>query len=344
MITLSGVKKIFRTKNGEVTALGGVDLEITEGDIFGIIGYSGAGKSTLIRTINLLERPTAGEVTIAGKPMSHLKGKALRAERKNIGMIFQHFNLLWSRTVKENISFPLEIAGVPKRIREKRVAELIHLVGLDGKADAYPNELSGGQKQRVGIARAMANHPKVLLCDEPTSALDPKTTDAILELLSDINRSLGITIVMITHDMDVIRKICRHVAVLDGGRIVEQSTVADVFSDPKAAITKEFVKQIDRRSDARLHKRLGEEKQTVQVSITFTGVPGEHEVINDWIREDGLAIRFLNADLDDTRADGEGTLSVALFGQESQIKRALHRLDELNLHAEVRRDAAHAVS
>jgi len=224
-----------------VRALSDVSLAIQEGEVFGIIGYSGAGKSTLIRMINLLEKPTSGTITIDGRSLTDLDERQLREERRSIGMIFQHFNLLWSRTVAENIAFPLELTKLKKKQREDRIAELIRMVGLEGKESAYPSQLSGGQKQRVGIARALANNPKVLLCDEATSALDPKTTDSILTLLSEINKTLGLTIILITHEMTVIRKICDRVAVLDGGKIVEQGTVESVFSNPQQTITQEFV-------------------------------------------------------------------------------------------------------
>ena len=199
MISLQGVKKVFKTKNGLVTAVDNIDLSINQGEIFGVIGYSGAGKSTLIRMLNGLETPTDGVVDVAGRNLAKVRGKELREARQEISMIFQHFNLLWSRTVKENIAFPLEIAGVSKSERNKRVEELIKLVGLEGRGDSYPSQLSGGQKQRVGIARALANNPKVLLCDEATSALDPQTTDSILDLLVDINKRLSLTIFLITH-------------------------------------------------------------------------------------------------------------------------------------------------
>ena len=244
MITIKNVKKIFSTKQGDVTAVTDVNLEIQEGEIFGVIGYSGAGKSTLIRMLNGLEIPTDGSVTVANKQVSHIKGSELRTARQKIGMIFQHFNLLWSRTVRENISFPLEIAGVSKANRIKKVDELIKLVGLQGREDAYPSQLSGGQKQRVGIARALANDPKVLLCDEATSALDPQTTDSILDLLVDINERLGLTIVLITHEMHVIRKICHRVAVMEDGEIVEKGSVLEVFKNPQQLITKRFVQQV----------------------------------------------------------------------------------------------------
>lgn len=243
MISLSNVSKIFRSgfSSGDpIVAVDDVNVTVKDGEIFGVIGYSGAGKSTLIRMLNGLETPTTGSVTVAGNEVSKIKGARLRKARQEISMIFQHFNLLWSRTVFENISFPLEIAGVPAGQRKKRVEELINLVGLDGREQAYPSQLSGGQKQRVGIARALANNPKVLLCDEATSALDPQTTDSILDLLVDINKRLGLTIVLITHEMHVIRKICHRVAVMESGRIVELGPVLDVFKNPVEQITKTF--------------------------------------------------------------------------------------------------------
>ena len=229
MIILDQVKKVFQTSSGQVTAVDSVNLEIKKGEIFGIIGYSGAGKSTLIRMLNLLERPTDGTVTIDGKDLTKVSAKELRLARQQIGMVFQHFNLLWSRTVYENIAFSLEIAGVKKNEIKPRVLELIQLVGLSGKENNYPSQLSGGQKQRVGIARALANNPKVLLCDEATSALDPQTTDEILDLLVTINRKYNLTIVLITHEMHVIQKICHHVAIMENGRIIEQGDVLTVF-------------------------------------------------------------------------------------------------------------------
>jgi D-methionine transport system ATP-binding protein len=241
LIQLSNIKKTFQTEHGVVHALSDVNLEIKEGEIFGIIGYSGAGKSTLIRLINLLEKPTSGTIMIEGRHLTDFNERQLREKRRTIGMIFQHFNLLWSRTVAQNIAFPLELTKMKKKQRDERIAELIQMVGLEGKESAYPAELSGGQKQRVGIARALANNPKVLLCDEATSALDPKTTDSILSLLSKINKTFGLTIILITHEMAVIRKICDRVAVLDKGRIVEEGNVDDVFAHPQQTITQEFV-------------------------------------------------------------------------------------------------------
>ncbi|OZM57096.1 methionine ABC transporter ATP-binding protein [Lottiidibacillus patelloidae] len=243
MIKLNAVEKVFRRKKRPaVTAVSNINLTIEKGEIFGIIGYSGAGKSTLLRMINQLEKPTSGTVTVGNVDFTTLRGKQLRQARQKIGMIFQHFNLLWSRTAAENISLPLEVANVPKAERDAKVAELIKLVGLEGREDAYPAQLSGGQKQRVGIARALANNPSILLCDEATSALDPKTTDSILQLLLDINKRLGLTIVLITHEFDVIRKICKKVAVMENGSIVEQGNVQQIFHQPRHQATKSFVK------------------------------------------------------------------------------------------------------
>lgn len=224
MIVLSNISKVFDNGKQALTAVDNVNLTIEQGQIYGIIGYSGAGKSTLIRLLNGLEKPSAGSVTINGQDISAAKGEALRQARLKISMVFQHFNLLWSRTVKENIAFSMQIAGVPKAQIQARVAELVELVGLKGRENAYPSQLSGGQKQRVGIARALANHPDVLLCDEATSALDPQTTDQILDLLTDINRRFNLTIVLITHEMHVVRKICDRVAVMENGKVVEEGT------------------------------------------------------------------------------------------------------------------------
>ena len=232
MIKVEHVSKTYKAKQGTVEAVKDVSLEISRGEIFGIIGFSGAGKSTLIRLLNGLESVTSGQISINGKDITKLKRKALLKERQKIAMIFQHFNLLWSRTVEENIAFSLEIAGVAKDARNRKVKELIELVGLSGREKAYPSELSGGQKQRVGIARALANDPEVLLCDEATSALDPKTTKDILKLLVEINERLGLTIVLITHEMHVVRQICHRVAVMVEGRVVESGEVIEVFKNP----------------------------------------------------------------------------------------------------------------
>ena len=241
MIELKHLTKHFKTPGGTVAALEDIDLTIPDGDIFGIIGMSGAGKSTLVRCINLLERPDQGTVTIDGRQMQTLTPAELRAARRDIAMIFQQFNLLMQRTCLKNVCFPLELAGRPRAEAETRARQLLELVGLPDKADAYPPQLSGGQKQRIAIARALATDPKVLLCDEATSALDPNTTHAILQLIQQINRELGITVVIITHQMSVVEEVCNHVAILDGGRVVEQGDVAEIFSNPRTDAARRLV-------------------------------------------------------------------------------------------------------
>lgn len=241
MIEISNLSKSFLTPSGEFYALKDVNLKIADGDIFGIIGMSGAGKSTLVRCINMLEKPTEGTVKIDGVELNKLSNKELRDVRRNVSMIFQSFNLLMQRTCLKNICFPLELAGMKKSEAKKKALELLETVGLPDKADAYPAQLSGGQQQRIAIARALATNPKVLLCDEATSALDPKTTHAILNLILEINKKLGITVIIITHQMSVIEEICSHVAILDEGVVVEQGEVASVFSNPKSAAAKRLV-------------------------------------------------------------------------------------------------------
>ena len=243
MIEIKNLSKTFHTAEGEVQALQNVSLSITDGDIFGIIGMSGAGKSTLVRTINMLERPTAGSVVIDGVDMGALSDRALREKRREITMIFQGFNLLMQKTCLDNVCFPLKLSGVrgEKKWREQRALELLDVVGLRDKAKAYPAQLSGGQQQRVAIARALATDPKVLLCDEATSALDPTTTSSILELIRSINEKTGITVIIITHQMSVVESVCRHVAILDHGVIAEQGEVGEVFSHPKSAAAKRLV-------------------------------------------------------------------------------------------------------
>lgn len=241
MIAIKNLSKTFRTADGEVEALKDVSLLIPDGDIFGIIGMSGAGKSTLVRCINMLERPSEGNVEIDGCDLGSLSEAELRKVRRNITMIFQGFNLLMQRSCLHNVCFPLKLAGVKKAEARKRAMELLELVGLQDKANAYPAQLSGGQQQRVAIARALATNPKVLLCDEATSALDPTTTNSILELIRDINEKLGITVIIITHQMNVVESICRHVAILDHGTVVEQGEVGEVFSRPKSAAAKRLV-------------------------------------------------------------------------------------------------------
>lgn len=241
MIELIDVSKTFELDQKEVKAVQSVNLTVEEGEIFGVIGYSGAGKSTLVRCINMLEKPTTGQVIVNGVDLTQLKEKELRLQRQNIGMIFQQFNLLGSRTAYQNVEFPLVGRGYSKEKIQEKVASLLDLVGIADKANAYPSELSGGQKQRVAIARALATDPAILLCDEATSALDPQTTKSILKLLKEVNKKLGITIVIITHEMSVIKEICHRVAVMEDGKVVELNDVVSVFSNPQAEISKEFI-------------------------------------------------------------------------------------------------------
>ncbi|MFP7297369.1 methionine ABC transporter ATP-binding protein [Neobacillus niacini] len=325
MISIKDVQKVFPSKQGQLRAVDDVNLEIKEGEIFGVIGYSGAGKSTLIRMLNGLELPTSGSITVAGRVISKIRGSELRKARQEISMIFQHFNLLWSRTVSENIAFPLEIAGVKGTEKNKRVAELVKLVGLEGRENAYPSQLSGGQKQRVGIARALANNPKVLLCDEATSALDPQTTDSILELLVDINKRLGLTIVLITHEMHVIRKICHRVGVMEGGKIVELGSVLDVFKHPQQPITKRFVQQVTEPEET---------KETIEhlielyphgkvVQLSFVGESTEQPLITNIIRDFDVVINILQGKISHTQSGSYGTLFIHIDGEASEIQKAI---------------------
>ena len=335
MIVLNQIKKIFNTKSGCVTAVDSVNLSIRKGEIFGIIGYSGAGKSTLIRMLNLLERPTEGTVTIDGKDLTQISSKELRLARQQIGMVFQHFNLLWSRTVFENIAFSLEIAGVKKEEIKPRVLELIQLVGLSGKEDNYPSQLSGGQKQRVGIARALANNPKVLLCDEATSALDPQTTDEILDLLVQINKKYNLTIVLITHEMHVIQKICHHVAIMESGRIVEQGDVLTVFSNPQHPVTERFVKQVASEDDSietveHLIKKFPKGKI---VLLKYLKEKEEQPFITNVIRNYQVDINIIQGKVVQTQEGGYGSLYVQLTGLE--IIPALNYLKEVGVEVEV---------
>lgn len=241
IIQVANLCKKFGTKNQQAYALKDVNLDIEKGEIFGIIGLSGAGKSTLVRCLNFLEKPTSGKVIVKGNNLADLSEKKLRDERQNIGMIFQHFNLLMQRNVLDNVCFPMEISGVKKKEARERALKLLQTVGLEEKAKAYPVQLSGGQKQRVAIARVLANNPEILLCDEATSALDPQTTKSILSLIKNINKTNGITVVIITHEMNVVREICHRVAVIDGGEVIEVGMVEKVFNEPKTAESKKLI-------------------------------------------------------------------------------------------------------
>ncbi|TFJ91755.1 methionine ABC transporter ATP-binding protein [Lentibacillus salicampi] len=341
MISIEGLKKIFTTTNNRITAVDDLTLDIAEGEIFGVIGYSGAGKSTFVRLLNRLEEPSAGKIVIDDQELTALSTNQLRVTRQEIGMIFQHFNLLWSRTVKDNIAFPLEIAGMPKRAREDRVQELIELVGLAGREDAYPSQLSGGQKQRVGIARALANRPKVLLCDEATSALDPETTNAILDLLVDINAKLGLTIILITHEMHVIRKICNQVAVMDEGKIVEQGDVLDVFLRPEQHVTKKFVEQVMGTDDDHdgVEKLINTYDSGKIIRLHFVGDTANQALITQIARSFRIDINILQGKITQMQQGAYGTLFVQMDGETDEIARAINYItDETSVEVEVVQD------
>ena len=299
IIRICNLEKKFQSKNSEVYALQGINLDINQGDIFGIIGRSGAGKSTLVRCINMLERPTGGQVLFEGRDLCRLPDKELRDARRSMGMIFQQFNLLMQRTAIENVCFPLELVGTPKAEAQKRAAELLELVGLADRAGSYPSQLSGGQKQRVAIARALASNPKVLLCDEATSALDPSTTESILALIKDINQRLGITAVIITHEMSVIEKICSHVAIIAGGRIAESGPVEEVFYHPRTEAARIMV-----MPEALNPDRLPKERVA---RIVFNGASTLEPIIGSMILDCGKPLSILYSDIRDV--DG------AVFGQ-----------------------------
>ncbi|CAI0757245.1 methionine ABC transporter ATP-binding protein [Serratia proteamaculans] len=337
MIVLSNVCKTFDSAQGRVIAVDDVNLAVKAGQIYGIIGYSGAGKSTLIRLLNGLETPTSGSIQVDGFDIAAAKSDQLRQARLKISMVFQHFNLLWSRTVSQNIAFSMQIAGVPKAQIKPRVAELVALVGLQGREEAYPSQLSGGQKQRVGIARALANNPGVLLCDEATSALDPQTTDSILDLLLDINRKLNLTIVLITHEMHVVRKICHRVAVMENGRIVEEGPVIDVFTRPQQPITQQFVKQVSQyqETEESFNPLLAQHLPGAIFKLTFVGVQTHQAVISDVILRYKVSINILHGKITQTLNGSFGELYIHANGNDLQIDSMLKSLKEQQIAAEV---------
>jgi len=305
MITIEGLSKIYAGTGRP--ALKDLSLNVPKGAIYGILGRSGAGKSTLIRCLNLLERPTAGRIIVDGCDITRLDNAGLRAHRLRTGMIFQHFNLLHARTVAQNIAVPLEIAGVPKAQRQSRIEELLWLVGLSDKAHAYPSQLSGGQKQRVGIARALATGPDILLCDEATSALDPETTRSILALIADLNRELGLTIVLITHEMEVVRQVCDRVAVLHAGRVVESGSVADVFLDPQAPETRALLAETDDHPEP-----VGFTGQVIR--LTLRGEAVWQPVLTRIARETGTDFAILDGRIGRLKDLSFGQLTLGLTG------------------------------
>jgi len=311
VIVFENLHKSYSAASRQVMALHPINLSIHAGEVFGIIGHSGAGKSTLIRLINRLEQATGGRVLIDGQDVMALDALGLRTLRRRIGMIFQHFNLLSSRTVVGNIAFPLELAGTPKAQRQERVNELLHLVGLEKHAHQYPAQLSGGQKQRVGIARALATEPTLLLCDEATSALDPQTTAQVLALLDKINRTLGLTIVLITHEMDVIRRVCDRVAVLDGGYLVETGPVTDVFLHPKHPTTRRFVSEDEHNEEGELSTDFSAVQGRI-VRLTFLGNDTYTPLLGKIARDTGVDYNILSGRIDRIKDTPYGQLTVAL--------------------------------
>lgn len=318
MIEIKDLNKTYQTAAGAIVALDNINLTISDGEIFGIIGLSGAGKSTLVRCINLLERPTKGDVVLDGKSLMQLPQKELLKTRQSIGMIFQNFNLLEQRNVLQNVCYPMEIAGIKKDEAHERAMELLQLVGLADRQKSYPSQLSGGQKQRVAIARALATKPKYLLCDEATSALDPNTTQSILELLKEINKTMGVTIVVITHEMRVIDQICDRVAVIDSSQIAEVGYVSDVFTSPQSEIAKELILPKARPID----KITGEHR----VRIVFDGEDSYKPIISNLILECQVPVNILYADTEDIDGTAYGHMIIQLPDDEHQANRVLHYL------------------
>ena len=343
-IVFENVSKHFETRDGKVEALNDVNLQIEKGDIYGIIGMSGAGKSTLVRCINLLERPTTGKIYVADEELTVMSPKELRKRRKKISMIFQQFNLFGARTVYENVAFPLRKSKLTKAEKKEKVQRLLKLVELEGKADAYPSQLSGGQKQRVAIARALANDPEILLSDESTSALDPKTTKAILDLLKKINRELGITIVVITHEMQVIKDICDHVAVMKDGRVVEEGKVFDIFANPKSAVTKEIVDNTTNLS--KIHELIenGSDVASIKpgqviLKSSYTERDVSEALVSQISRKFNLDVNIIFGSVELIGSNPIGGLVSIIHGESQKIDEAIEYLKDKNVGVEVILDA-----
>ena len=344
MIELTHISKNFASGGRTVHAVQDVSLSIGKGEIFGIIGFSGAGKSTLVRCINLLERPTSGSVTVDGKEMTALSARELRQARKKIGMIFQHFNLMPSRTVFGNVAYPLRGSGLSGEQIADKVHRLPELVGIGDKAEAYPKQLSGGQKQRVAIARALANDPNVLLCDEATSALDPQTTKAILRLLKDLNEKLGITVVIITHEMAVVKEICDRVAVMEHGRVVEQGEVFNVFADPRQEITRSFIHTTSNLR--KIEELIEEDSPVVQlkpgeliVRLSYIQRNVSEPLISTVSRKFDITLNIIFSDIAIVQNAPIGGTVAIISGERAQITQAMQYLSEKNVGVEVIRDA-----
>ena len=334
MIELRGITQTYQGSQGPVEALKGIDLTIQPGEVFGIIGKSGAGKSSLVRVINLLNRPTRGQVIVGGQDLTQLNDAQLREARREIGMVFQHFNLLSSRTVFDNAALPLELAGMDKAAIRARVNPLLELVGLAHLADRYPAQISGGQKQRVGIARALASRPKVLLSDEATSALDPETTRSILDLLRQVNRELGLTVVLITHQMQVIKQVADRVAVIEAGRIVEQGRVLDVFTRPQQAITKSLIDEILPQElpasvldhVRKLAGQLGAGRTGQLLRLSYAGDSAYQPILSQLIRQFGVDMSILHGQVDEIQDETFGSLAVYASGEADSVRGAVAHL------------------
>nr|WP_245350092.1 methionine ABC transporter ATP-binding protein [Cytobacillus eiseniae] len=324
------MKKVYNSGGQEVAALNGIDLLIKKGEIFGVIGFSGAGKSSLIRCVNWLEQPTSGKVIIDGKDLTALTSAQIREVKKNIGMVFQHFNLLNSKTVFANVAMPLLLSKVPKEEIKKQVTELLEFVGLSDKANYYPDQLSGGQKQRVGIARALATNPSILLCDEATSALDPQTTSSILELLRKINQEYAITILIITHEMAVIREICDRVAVIEAGKIIEEGTVFNVFSSPKTDTARNFVSSVMNDQIPDSIKEIIEKNDGLQkvFRIQFIGQTAGQPLLSQVAKKFDIHINVLFGNITELQGTPFGNLIVEFQGADREINRALMYINQ----------------
>lgn len=341
MISLKDVSVTFTQPNKEtIQAVKNVSLEVDKGDVYGIVGYSGAGKSTLVRVINLLQRPTSGSVVVNQTELTALPAKALREKRKTIGMIFQHFNLMDSRNVFDNVDFSLKYAGISKQERRQKVTELLSLVGLEEKARSFPSQLSGGQKQRVAIARALANDPEILLCDEATSALDPKTTLQILALLKKLNRKLGLTIVIITHEMQVVKEICNKVAVMENGEIIEQGKSVQIFSQPAKPLTKDFIRTAT-HIDQALETILGSAKFSSLaanewlVELSYVGDQTNEPLIAQLFSRYQVTTNILYGNVEIMQDVPIGSLIVSLSGEYGQRKRALDFLADQGVYTNI---------
>ncbi|WP_318458375.1 methionine ABC transporter ATP-binding protein MetN [Photobacterium leiognathi] len=339
MIEIKQLNKVFYQGDKAINALSDINLTIQQGTIFGVIGSSGAGKSTLIRCVNLLERPSNGQVIVDGVELTTLSNQKLTLARRKIGMIFQHFNLLSSRTVFENVALPLELANTDKATIKAKVTELLALVGLEDKHFSYPSNLSGGQKQRVAIARALASDPKVLLCDEATSALDPATTHSILELLQEINRKLNLTILLITHEMDVVKRICSEVAIIGGGKLVEQGSVGDIFSHPKTELAKDFIRStLDLSIPADYQARMTPtqvENSFPLIRLEFTGASVDAPLISQVTRKFNLDISILSSDMDYAGGVKFGLMLAEFFGDHTAVNDAVDFLRQNKVNVEV---------